>query len=80
MIAHTLSRGPRLPHALLNYIAYGSAILAVLLAVTVAAAHLPRVESALQDETNNTMDVTKLEQTIDAKALLRQELPDEVYR
>ena len=80
MIAHTLSRGLRLPHALLNYIACGSAILAALLAVTVAAAHLPRVESALRGEANNTMDVTQLEQMIDAKALLRQELPDEVYR
>jgi hypothetical protein len=51
-----------------------------LLAVTVAAAHLPRVSSVLQDETNNTVDVLKLEQTIDAKALPRQELADEVYR
>jgi hypothetical protein len=61
-------------------IAYGSVILAALLAVTVAAAHLPRVPSALQDETNNTVDMLKLEQTIDAQALPRQELPDEVYR
>jgi hypothetical protein len=61
-------------------IAYGSAILAALLAVTVAAARLPRVASALQDETNNTVDVLKLEQTIDAQALPRQELNDEVYR
>ena len=61
-------------------IAYGSVILAALLAVTVAAAHLPRVASALQDETNNTVDMLKLEQTIDAQALPPQELPDEVYR
>jgi hypothetical protein len=61
-------------------IAYGSAILAALLAVTVAAAHLQRVASALQDETNNTTEVLKLEQTIDAQALPRQELNDEVYR
>ena len=37
-------------------IAYGSVILAALLAVTVAAAHLPWVASALQDETNNTVE------------------------
>jgi hypothetical protein len=80
MIAHTQSGGPRRPHALLNYIAYGSAILVALLAVTVAAAHLPRGASALQDETHNTVDVIRVEQTIDAKALPRQELPDEVYR
>jgi hypothetical protein len=80
MIAHTQSGGTRLPHALLNYIAFGSAILVALLAVTVTAAHLPRRASAVQDETNNTVDVIKLEQTIEAKALLRQEMPDEVYR
>jgi hypothetical protein len=73
MITHT-------PHALLNYIAYGSAILVALLAVTVAAAHLPRGASAVQDETHNTVDVIRVEQTIDAKALPRQELPDEAYR
>jgi hypothetical protein len=80
MIAHTQSDGTRLPHVLLNYIAFGSAILVALLAVTVAAAHLPRSASAVQDETNNTVDAIKLEQTIEAKALLRQEMPDEVYR
>jgi hypothetical protein len=64
----------------LNYIAYGSAIVVALFAVTVGAAHLPRVASALQDKTNNTLDLIKLEQTIDAKALPRQDLPDEIYR
>jgi hypothetical protein len=68
------------PRALLNYIAYASAILVALLAVTVAAAHLPRDASAVQDETHNTVDMIRLEQTIDAKALPQQELPDEVYR
>jgi hypothetical protein len=34
----------------------------------------------LQDETHNPVDVIRVEQTIDAKALPRQELPDEVYR
>ena len=80
MIAHTQSGGPRLPHALLNCIAYGSAILVGLLAVTVAAAHFPRGASAVQDETNNKVDVIRVEQTIDAKALPRQDLSDEVYR
>ena len=79
MIAHTQSGGPASTCAF-GYVAYGSAILVALLAVTVAAAHLPRGASAVQDETNNTVDVIKLEQTIDAKALPRQELPDEVYR
>jgi hypothetical protein len=59
-------------------IAYGSAILAALLAVTVAAARLSRIASVLPDET--TVNVLKLEQTNDAKALPRQDLPDEVYR
>ncbi len=59
-------------------IVYASAILAALLAVTVAAAHLPRVASALHD--TNAVNALELEQTIDAKALPRQELPDEVYR
>jgi len=55
-------------------------ILIALLAVTVAAAHLPRGASALRDETHNMVDVIRVEQTIDAKALPRQELPDQVYR
>jgi hypothetical protein len=80
MIAHTQSGGPRLPHALLNYIAYGSAILVALLAVTVAAAHFPRGATAVQNATHNMVDVSRVEQTIDAKALPRQELPDEIYR
>jgi hypothetical protein len=80
MIARTQSGGRRLPQAHLNYIAYGSVILIALLAVTVAAAHLPRGTSAFQDETHNTVDAIRVEQTIDAKALPRQELPDEVYR
>jgi hypothetical protein len=80
MIARTQSGGQRLPQAHLNYIAYGSVILIALLAVTVAAAYLPRGASALQDETHNPVDVIRVEQTIDAKALPRQELPDEVYR
>lgn len=80
MIARTQSGGRRLPQAHLNYIACGSVILIALLAVTVAAAHLPRGTSAFQDETHNTVDAIRVEQTIDAKALPRQELPDEVYR
>jgi hypothetical protein len=80
MIAHIQSGGPRLPHALLNCIAYGSAILVALLAVTVAAAHFPRGATAVPDETPNMVDVSRVEQTIDAKALPRQDLSDEIYR
>ncbi len=61
-------------------IIYGSAIFAAMLAVTIAISHLPRVATAASDEANGTVDVFKLEQTIDAKALPQQEIPDEVYR
>ena len=39
-----------------------------------------RLATAASDEANGTVDVFKLEQTIDAKALPQQEIPDEVYR
>jgi hypothetical protein len=64
----------------MRYIIYGSAILAAMLVVTIATGHLPRVATASSDETNGTVDVLKLEETIDAKALPQQEIPDEAYR
>ena len=72
MIGHAQLNGPRLPRALLNYVAYGSAILIALLAVTAAAAHLPQGASAVQDKANNMVDVIRVGQTIDTKALPRQ--------
>jgi hypothetical protein len=51
-----------------------------MLVVTIATSHLPRVATASSDETNSTVDVFKLEETIDAKALPQQEIPDEAYR
>jgi hypothetical protein len=63
----------------MRYIIYGSAILAAMLVVTIATSHLPRVATASSDETG-TVDVLKLEETIDAKALPQQEIPDEACR
>jgi hypothetical protein len=50
-----------------------------MLVVTIATSHLPRVATASSDETG-TVDVLKLEETIDAKALPQQEIPDEACR
>ena len=64
----------------MRYIMYGAAILAAMLVVTIATSHLPRAATASIDETNGTVDVFKLEQTIDAKTLPQQEISDEAYR
>jgi hypothetical protein len=61
----------------MRYIVYG-AILAVVFAI--ATGRLPRVATASHDRTNDTMDVLKLGETIDMKALPQRDLPDEVYR
>jgi len=64
----------------MRYIIFGSAILAAVLVATIATGHLPQVATASNDETNRTVNVLKLEETTDAKALPRQEISDEVYR
>jgi hypothetical protein len=64
----------------MRYIAYGLAILAALLVVTIATGHLPRDATASHNETNDRMNVLQMEQTSGAKALPRQDFPDEVYR
>jgi hypothetical protein len=64
----------------MRYIIFGSAILAAMLVATIATGHLPREGTASNDETKRTVNVLKLEETTDAKALPRQEIPDEVYR
>jgi len=64
----------------MRYIIFGSAILAATLVATIATGHLPREATASNDETSRTVNVLKLEETTDAKALPRQEIPDEVYR
>jgi hypothetical protein len=64
----------------MRYLIFGSAILAAMLVATIATGHLPRVATASNDETNRTVNVLKLEEATDAKALPRQEIPDEVYR
>ena len=46
----------------------------------IATGHLPRDATASHNETNDTMNVLHLEQTHGAKALPRQDLPDEIYR
>jgi hypothetical protein len=65
----------------MRYIAYGLAILAATFTVAFATGYLPRDATASHSEqTNGTMNVLELEQTSGAKALPRQDLPDEVYR
>jgi hypothetical protein len=70
----------------MRYMVYGVILLAGVLAATIATGRLPRIATASQDGTsvdaanNATVDVPKLRETIDMKALPRQQLPDEVYR
>ena len=64
----------------MRYIAYGLAIFAAVLTVAFATGHLPRDATASHNEINDTMKVLELETTSDAKALPRQEIPDEAYR
>ena len=64
----------------MRYIAYGLAIVAAAFTVAFATGYLPRDATASHNETNGTMNVLELETTSDAKALPRQEIPDEVYR
>ena len=64
----------------MRYIAYGLAIFAAVLTVAFTANYLPRDATASHNETNDTMNVRQLQQTNDAKALPRQDFPDEVYR
>ena len=64
----------------MRYIVYGIAIFAAVLAIAFTTSNLPRDATASHNETNDTMNVLQLEQTSNAKALPRQEIPDEVYR
>jgi hypothetical protein len=64
----------------MRYIVYGIAIFAAVLAIAFTTSNLPRDATASHNETNDTMNVLELERTSDAKALPRQEIPDEVYR
>jgi hypothetical protein len=64
----------------MRYIAYGLAIIAAVFTVTFVTGYLPRDATASHNETNDTMNVQKLQTAGDAKALPRQEIPDEVYR
>jgi hypothetical protein len=61
----------------MRYIAYGLAILAALFTVAYGTGYLPRDATASH---NDTMNVLHMEQTTGAKAMPRQDLPDEVYR
>jgi len=63
----------------MRYIAYGLAIFAAVLTVAFATGYLPR-DATASHKTNDAMNVLELETTSDAKALPRQEIPDEVYR
>jgi hypothetical protein len=63
----------------MRYITYGLAIFAAVLTVAFATGYLPR-DATASHKTNDTMNVLELETTSDAKALPRQEIPDEVYR
>ena len=63
----------------MRYVTYGLAIFAAVLTVAFATGYLPR-DATASHKTNDTMNVLELETTSDAKALPRQEIPDEVYR
>ena len=63
----------------MRYIAYGLAIIAAVLTLAFASGQLPRDATASHNETNDTMNVLELQTTGNAKALVRQEIPDEVY-
>jgi hypothetical protein len=54
--------------------------LAGALVFTIATGQLPRGATASHDQTNDTVDVLKLGEAMDMKALPRQEIPNEVYR
>jgi hypothetical protein len=64
----------------MRYIVYGLAIFAALLTVAFATGYLPRDATASHNESNDKMNVLKLQNASDAKALPRQEISDEVYR
>ena len=64
----------------MRYIVYGLAIFAAVLALAFTTGNLPRDATASHNETNDTMNLLELQNTSDAKALRRQEIPDEVYR
>jgi hypothetical protein len=64
----------------MRYIAYGLAIFAAMLTVAFMTGYLPRDATASYNQTNNTMNVLELETTSHAKALPRQDIPDEVYQ
>jgi hypothetical protein len=63
----------------MRYITYGLAIFAAVVTVAFATGYLPR-DATASHKTNDTMNVLELETTSNAKALPRQEIPDEVYR
>jgi hypothetical protein len=64
----------------MRYIAYGLAIFAGALTFAFATGYLPRDTTASHNETNDTLNVLQLEQTGGAKAVPRQNLPDDAYR
>ena len=64
----------------MRYIVYGLAIYGAVLAIAFGTGNLPGDATASHNESNDTMNVLQLEQTSGAKALPRQEIPDEVYR
>jgi hypothetical protein len=64
----------------MRFIIYGLAIFAAVLTGAFATGYLPRDATASHNETNGTVDVRTMTETIDMKALPRREIPDEVYR
>ena len=58
----------------------GATILAAVVAIAIGTGRLPRIATASNNDANDTVNVLKLGETLDMKALPRQEIPDEVYR
>lgn len=60
-------------------IVYSSAVLIGALLVMIAIGRLPRAPTTLPGKSPNTINVQRLGETIDMKAMPQQGLPDEFY-
>ena len=61
-------------------IVYGAAVMAGIFLVAIAVGRSPRTATASHDNSSETVNVLKLGETMNTKALPRQEIPPEVYQ
>jgi hypothetical protein len=64
----------------MRYIAYGLVIFAAMLTVAFTSGYLPRDATASHNESYNTVNVRKLDETSGAVVLRRQVMPGDAYR